>query len=170
VVLRHEVTIPDLASDLAVSSIFVLDRTEIDPRNRRLDFEEQLDEPYVWWGTKLTPSFRTIFHRRDKLSVAFVIYNAARSADDKPDVEVRYDFHQKTEGGESFFVTTRPERFNASTLGSEFRVSAGHLIVAGQEIPLARFRDGVYRLAITVADHAARKSLTRDVIFNVAGA
>ncbi len=107
-VLKREVDIPDLASDLSVSSIFVLDRSEIDLRNRRLNFEEQLDEPYVWWGTKLTPSFRTTFGRGDNLSVTFVVYNSANAGDDKPDVEVQYAFYRDTDGAESFFVKTRP--------------------------------------------------------------
>jgi hypothetical protein len=169
VVLKHEVTVPDLASDLAVSSMFVLDKTEIDSGGRRLNFEEQLDEPYVWWGTKLTPSFRTSFGRRDKLSVSFVVYNAASAAGDKPDVEIQYAFYRRNDSAETFFVRTRPETFNADTLRREFSLSSGDLVVAGQAMPLASFPDGHYRLAITVTDKVSRKSITRDVVFDVAG-
>ena len=168
-VLKREVNVPDLASDLSVSSIFILDKSEVDARNRRLNFEEQLDEPYVWWGTKLTPSFRTTFGRGDKLSVTFVVYNAASDGHDKPDVEVQYAFHRNTGGAESFFVRTRPEIFDAGTLRPEFSLSSGDLIVAGQEMPLASFSDGRYRLAITITDKVSRKSITRDVVFDVAG-
>ena len=168
-VIKHELTVPDLKSNLAVSSIFVLDKSEIDSRNRRLNFEEQLDEPYVWWGTKLTPSFRTTFGRDDKLSVTFVVYNAASAVDDKPDVEVQYVFYRAADGGDSFFARTRPEIFNADTLSREFRLSSGDLIVAGQEASLARFSDGNYRLAITVTDRVSGRTLTRDVPFTIAG-
>jgi len=168
-VIKHELTVPDLKSNLAVSSIFVLDRSEIDSRNRRLNFEEQLDEPYVWWGTKLTPSFRTSFGRRDKLSLTFVVYNAASAVDDKPDVEIQYAFYRKEDSAETFFVRTRPQHFSADTLRREFSLSSGDLVLAGQEMPLASFPDGHYRLAITVTDKVSQKSITRDVVFDVAG-
>ena len=168
-VLKREVNIPELRPDLSVSSIFVLDKSEVDSRNRRLNFEEQLDEPYVWWGTKLTPSFRTTFGRSDKLSVTFVVYNAASAGNDKPDVEVEYAFLRDTGGAEVFFVKTRPEIFSAETLRPEFSLSSGDLIVAGQEMPLLSFPDGRYRLAIKVTDKVSGKSLTRDVNFNLTG-
>ena len=169
VVLKQEVTVPDLQSDFTVSSIFVVDKIEIDPGNRRLNFEEQLDEPYVWWGTRLTPALRTTFGRGDKLSVTFLVYNVAASSDDKPDVEVQYDFQRRAGTAETFFIRTRPELFNAHTLKRAFSVAAGDLIIAGQEMPLQRFRDGDYRLVITVTDKASGKSLTRDVPFTVRG-
>jgi len=168
-VIKHELTAPDLKSNLSVSSIFVLDKSEIDSRNRRLNFEEQLDEPYVWWGTKLTPSFRTTFGRGDKLSLAFVVYNAVSTVGDKPDVEVQYVFYRAARDGGALFASTRPEIFNADTLSRDFRLSSGDLIVAGQETPLARFPDGSYRLAITVTDRVSGRTLTRDVPFTIAG-
>ena len=48
--------VPDLQSDLAVSSIIVAEKIEVDPSNRRPTSEEQLDHPYVLWGMKLTPA------------------------------------------------------------------------------------------------------------------
>ena len=107
--------------------------------------------------------------RGDKLSVTFLVYNVAASSDDKPDVEVQYDFQQKRGATETFFVRTRPELFNARTLKREFSLAAGDLIIAGQEMPLQRFLDGDYRLVITVTAKASRKSLTRDVHFTVRG-
>ena len=71
--------------------------------------------------------------------------------------------------GGSFFARTRPEIFNADTLSRDFRLSSGDLIVAGQETPLTRFSDGSYRLAITVTDRVSGRSLTRDVLFTIAG-
>lgn len=169
VVLKQAVSVPDLKSDLAVSSIIAYDQIEVDPSNTRPSFEDQLDEPYVLWGTRLTPSIRSTFGRSEKLSVIFLVYNAGAAADDKPDVEVQYNFHQRTDTTETFFTRARPELFNAETLGREFRLAAGDLIVAGQQLPLARFPDGEYRLEIMVKDNTTGKSLTRDVNFTVVG-
>ena len=82
---------------------------------------------------------------------------------------MQYNFHQRTGGTETFFTKTRPELFNAQTLRREFSLAAGDLIIAGQEMPLARFPDGDYRLEITVIDKTNGKSLTRDVNFKVVG-
>jgi len=169
VVLKQAVSVPDLKSDLAVSSIIVYDRIEVDPRNGRPSFEDQLDEPYALWGTRLTPAIRNTFGRGENLSMIFLVYNASAAADDKPDVEVRYTFHRRADPAETFFTGARPEFFNAETLGRAFSLAAGDLIIAGQQMPLASFPDGEYRLEITVTDNTTRKSLTRDVTFAVGG-
>lgn len=169
VVVRQAVTVPDLKSALAVSSIIVADKIEVDPGNRRLNFEEQLDEPYVWWGTRITPAVRNTFGRHEKLTLTFVIYNTGADESDKPDVEVRYDFFFESRSGEVPFTGTKPERFNAQTLAREFSLAAGDLLLAGQQIPLTRFADGDYRLQITVSDKTNGKSIRRDVNFTVSG-
>lgn len=169
VVFKQTVKVPDLMSDLTVSSIIVVEKAEVDPSNKRLTFEEQLDEPYALWGTKFTPAIRNTFGRDEKLSVVFLIYNTGAAADDKPDVKVQYNFHQRTGAAETFFTKTRPEVFNAQTLRPEFSLAAGDLIIAGQEMPLARFPDGDYRLEINVTDKTSGKSLKRDVNFTVVG-
>jgi hypothetical protein len=169
VVLKQTVSVPDLKSDLAVSSIIVVDRIETDPANKRLNFEEQLDEPYRWWGIKMTPAIENRFGRGAKLSVIFLVYNAAAAADDKPDVEVQYSFHQKTDAAERFFTKTRPELFNRQTLAPGFSLAGGDLIIAGQETPLAGFAQGDYRLEIRVTDKTNGRLLIRNVYFTVVG-
>ena len=90
----------------------------------RPNFEQQLDEPYALWGTRVTPAMTTSFARSRKLSVIFLVYNAAAAEGDKPDVEVRYSIHRKTGDTESLFAATKPELFNARTLAREFSLAA----------------------------------------------
>ena len=176
VVVKQTVTVPDLWSDFAVSSVIVLDMVEVEPQVRQLNFEEQLDEPYTWWGTKMTPALVNRFRQRGKLSVVFLVYNTGAAANDKPDVQVEYNFYQKTgttDGKtgavEKYFGSTSPQSFNARTLRPEFSLTAGDLIIAGQDMPLTRFPLGDYRLEIKVTDKTTGKSLSRDVDFTAAG-
>ena len=169
VVLKQPVDLLDLSSDLAVSSIIMADKVEVDPNNRRLNFEEQLDEPYTLWGTKIVPAMATRFGRSRKLSVIFLVYNTGVAANDKPDVQVDYTFYRKTGATETFFGTTSPQSLNPQTLRPEFSLAAGDLVIAGQDMPLARFPEGDYRLEIKVTDKTNGKSLARDVNFTVAG-
>jgi hypothetical protein len=168
VVLKQLVSIPDLTSDLAMSSIIVAEKVEVEPSSRRPTFEEQLDEPYRMWGMKITPAIETTFRQSERLSVVFLVYNTG-AVSDKPDVEVQYTFHQKTGAAERFFGRTNPQSFNAQTLRPEFSLAAGDLIIAGQDMPLGRFSQGDYRLEIAVTDKTNDKSVTRDVSFTVAG-
>lgn len=167
VVIKQPVTVPDLKSGLATSSIIVADRIEIDRAARRLSLEEQLDEPYTLWGNRITPALRRSFGPGERLTLIFLVYGAAVSADDKPDVEVEYLFHRRTDGGETPFTRTRPERIDARTLGSSFSLAAGDVIIAGQEMPLARFPAGTYRLEILVTDRTTGQTLPRNVLFAV---
>jgi hypothetical protein len=169
VVLKQAVSVPDLKSGLAVSSIIVVDHIEMDRANRRLNFEEQLDEPYRWWGIRMTPATGTRLAHSGKLSVIFLVYNTAAAADDKPDVEVQYSFHQKAAAADTFFTSTKPELFNRQTLPPGFSLAAGDLLIAGQEMPLAAFPEGDFRLEVKVTDKANGQSLTRDVYFTVVG-
>jgi hypothetical protein len=169
VVVKQAVTVPDLESALSVSSIIVIEKSESEPRSRRLDYEEQLDHPYSLWGSRLTPALRSTFRRRERLSVVFVIYNASEAADDKPDIEVHYNFYRVTTEGEIFFINTRPELFNSHTLPKRFSLRGGDLIIAGQNMSLAGFPDGDYRLVIGVTDKTNGQWVTRDVKLRVIG-
>ena len=168
-VVKKAVTVPRFESSLAVSSVIVADNVEIDPSQKRPDFEQQLDHPYTLWGMKVTPSMTTTFARSGKLSVTFLVYNAMPVDGDKPDVEVRYHVHRLLGASEVFFAAAPPEQFDARTLAPHFSLAAGDLIVAGRQLPLTNVPDGEYRLEILVTDRAAGRSVTRDVGFTVAG-
>jgi hypothetical protein len=169
VVFKQPVSLPDLGSDLAASSMIVAEKVEVEPGNRRLNFEEQLDEPYRLWGTTITPAIGTRFLRSSKLSVIFLIYHTGAAANDKPDVEVQYDFHRKIGATEAFFGRTSRQSFNVQTLRPEFSLAAGDVIIAGQDMPLALFPEGDYRLEINITDKTNENSLKRDVNFTVVG-
>ena len=168
-VVKKAVSVPRFESTLSVSSVIVADNVEIDPSQKRPDFEQQLDHPYALWGMKVTPSMTTTFARSAKLAVAFLVYNAMAADADKPDVEVRYNVHRSVGSAEVFFAAAPPEQFDARTLAPHFSLAAGDLIVAGRQLPLMNFPDGEYRLEIVVTDRAARRSVARDVRFTVAG-
>jgi hypothetical protein len=73
----------------------------------------------------------------------------------------------KSAGGEKFFNKTALMELNASTLPPQFDIAAGHQLQGGQEIPMASFPEGDYRLEIKVTDTLASKTLTRDINFTV---
>jgi hypothetical protein len=169
-VLRQEIHVPEFGTTLSSSSIVVLEHADADPRNRRLNFEEQLNEPYALWGLRLTPALRSTFGRRERLAIALLVYNAAPAADGKPDVEVQYAFYRREGATETLFTRTRPELLNSETLGGSFSAATGDLPIAGVQVPLTSFPDGVYRLQITITDKATGSAIARAVIFTVDGA
>jgi hypothetical protein len=169
VVFKQEVDLPDLSTDLAVSSPIVADKIEADLENKRLDFEDQLDQPYRLWGARITPALEERFGHGMKLSVVFLVYNTGVAANDKPDVVIDYNFFQKMGTSDRFLGRTSSQSLNPGTLRPDFSLAAGDLLVAGQDMPLDRFPDGDFRLEIKVTDNTSGKSLTRNVNFTVAG-
>ncbi len=170
-VVKQEVTIPDLKSGLTTSSIIVAEQVEADSRGDRATYEQQLDDPYRLWGTRITPATRRTFKSSERLSVLFLVYQAKPSSDDKPDVEVSYSVHRATtNGAPSLLAGIRPEIFNDATLPPTFSLSGGDLILAGRQIALDALQEGAYRLEITVTDRLARTAVRRTVPFSVDGA
>jgi hypothetical protein len=169
VVMKQQVDVPDLTSDLGVSSIIVADKIEAAPAGMERTFEDQLDDPYTLWGYRITPTIGSTFSRSRVLSLIFLVYNAGAASGDKPDVEVEYNFYRRTVDGEQFFNKLRPQEFNAQTLKPDFSLAAGHFVMAGADVPLTRFLNGNYRLEIKVTDKTSGKTLARDVNFIVVG-
>jgi hypothetical protein len=166
--LKEQVTVPDLWSDqLATSSIILAERVE--PLPAPPSPEEQRADPYTLGTTRIVPAPDSTFAKDEELSLVFLVYNAELTADNKPDVTVEYSFHQRTTEGEEYFNRTNPQNFNAQTLPPSFDLEAGHQLVAGLAIPLSLFPEGDYRLEITVTDNAGDASMTRDVTFSVSG-
>ena len=165
--LNESITIPDLGSQLTVSSIFLADKIEAlaAPLNR----EQQLRQPYTLGTMAIVPSIGSSVPKTGELSVIFFVYNTGVDAAKKPNVEVEYNFHQKTSEGEKFFNKTNPQQFNAETLPPQFDIAAGHQVVGGQTVPMASFAPGEYRLEVKVNDKISGQSLTRSVAFTVTG-
>jgi hypothetical protein len=151
--------------ELNTSSVIVAQR--IDPLPAPLTPEQQAERPYVIGQLEIVPEADTVFTKQEKLATFLLIYNAKTDAQSKPDVTVEFNFYAKAGGSEKFFNRTNPEVFNAQTLPAGFDVSAG--IPSGQDVPLASFPEGDYRLEVKITDKVANKSISRDVNFTVAG-
>jgi hypothetical protein len=165
-VLKQQVTVPDYWNGELTSSPVIL-ADSVNPLTAPLSQEEQIERPYVLGSMEVKPAADHTFSKKENLQMLFLVYNAQVSETGKPDLAVEYRFNQKTGESEKFFNRTEPQLFNASTLPAQFDVRAGHQVVAGQEIPLASFPEGDYRLEIKVNDKLSGKSLTRDVRFTV---
>jgi hypothetical protein len=166
-VIKQELTIPDLKSGLTTSSVIVAERVEPDAASARATYEDQLDDPYRLWGSRITPAIRRSFRPDERLSVLFVVYQASAAGDGKPDVTVAYSIHSTASADTAPVATTEPETFSAATLPLTFDMSRGDLIVAGREVPLNSLAAGPYRLEIVVTDRVARASVRRVVPFSI---
>ena len=168
VVVKQEVTVPDLKSGLTTSSVLVAERIERDAADRRATYEQQLDDPFRLWGLRITPATRRVFTASEKLSVLFLVYQASPSWDDKPDVEVRYRVHRNAMAeNDGLVAEAPPERFDKTTLPASFSLKGGDLILAERQIPLETLPVGAYRLEIVVTDRVARAAVRRIVPFSV---
>ena len=166
--LRHNLSVPDFnKTELQTSSIIVADSVE--PVATAMTNEQQQENPYTFGTMKIMPSADPKLPKTGELQVVFWIYGASTDATKKPDVQVEYNFHQKTAEGEKYFNKTAPQQLNAQTLPPQFDMAAGHQLPGSLVVPLASFPAGDYRLEIKVTDKPSGKTLTRDVAFSVVG-
>lgn len=166
--LRKDLSVPDFsATELTTSSVIVADSVE--PVQTAMTNEQQQENPYTFGTMKIMPSGDPKFKKDGELQVVFWIYGATPDAGKKPDVEIQYNFHQKTGEGEKYFNKTAPQQLNASTLPPQFDMAAGHQLPGSLVVPLASFPAGDYRLEIKITDKPSGKTLTRDVAFSVVG-
>ena len=134
-----------------------------------LNNEQQQENPYTFGSMKIIPSGEPKFKKEGELQVVFWIYGATPDANKKPDVQIEYNFHQKSAEGEKYFNKTAPQQLNASTLPPQFDTALGHQLPGSLVVPLASFPAGDYRLEIKITDKPSGKTLTRDVTFSVVG-
>jgi hypothetical protein len=165
-VVRQSISVPNFWTDeLDTSSLLLTSRAET--VNTPLNEEQQAENPYTLGTVRLAPSLDMKFSKANDLNIIFWVYNPGLDAAKKPDVTIEYAFHQKIGDAEKYFNRTRPQKLDAQTLPPEFDLAAGHQLPGGQTIPLASFPEGDYRLEIKVTDNLSKKTLTRDVRFNV---
>ena len=112
------------------------------------------ENPYTFGPLKLTPIGRREVRQggRTERRCSGSTTPGLSTATSKPDVQVEYNFNQKTADGEKFFNRTQPTALNATTLPPEFDFAKGHQLTEIQSIPLASFPPGDYRLEIKVTD------------------
>jgi len=166
-VLQKTLTVPDFSTGLATSEVIVA--KSIEQLQQPLPANKAAENPYVFGPLRVNPTNDGKFPKAGELNVLFWIYNAGLSSlTSKPDVQVEYNFNQKTADGEKFFNKTQPSQLNASTLPPEFDFAKGHQLTEVQTIPLSSFPPGDYRLEIKVTDKTNSKTVTQNVNFNVA--
>ena len=166
--LQHDLTVPDFnKAELQTSSVIVA--SSVEPIATAMTNEQQQENPYTFGTMKIVPTNDPKLQKSGELQVVFWIYGVSTDASKKPDVQVEYNFHQKTAEGEKYFNKTAPQQLNATTLPPQFDMAAGHQLPGSLVVPLASFPAGDYRLEIKVTDKPSGKSLTRDVAFSVVG-
>ena len=162
--LRQSITVPDFTlPDITTSSVLV---GSVEQIAAPLTPEQQQENPYTFGNMKVVPSVDAKLKKSGELQVLFWVYGTQANAG-KPDVQIEYNFHQKTPEGEKYFNKTAPQLLNASTLPPQFDVAAGHQLPGSLVVPLASFPVGDYRLEIKVTDKLSGKSFTQNVNFTV---
>lgn len=161
-VLKRTIEVPDYSTNtLLMSSVILTDRVE--PIERALRVEQQVEHPYALGSVELVPAADAVFTKDEALSVAFLVYNPALDQTQSHHVTVAYRFYQGVP--ERFFRQTEPQVFDRETgialdpRNLQFPVSA--------TIPLAAFPPDTYRLEITVRDTVAGTSVASSVTFTV---
>jgi hypothetical protein len=183
-VLKQPLTVPDFwTGELAASTVMLAD--SIDDVATPVSGDEVLERPYVVGTHEIHRAIESSFRRNRELIVVFLIYSASGTSGKDFDIEVDYHLfrrdanaraesavadssHPPARAGERYVTRTPPQRFRPSSIGGEFDPTTGP-ILAGQGILLSSFQEGDYRLGITVTDLVSRQSLSRDVMFSVAG-
>jgi hypothetical protein len=165
--IKVALTVPNYWSDeLMTSSVIVTN--SIQQLAAQPTDADMAKNPYIFGLTKVTPPIEAKFSKKDELSILFYIYNSGLDkTTGKPDLTVDYNFYNKVEGVEKFFNKTSPQAMNASTLGPQFDVKAGHQLLGGQGVPLASFPEGDYRLEIKIVDKVTGKTKIENSLFTV---
>ncbi|MEW5983933.1 MAG: hypothetical protein AB1806_16390 [Acidobacteriota bacterium] len=168
--LRQTITVPDYwTAGLTTSSVLLADKVE--PVKQELAPDALVKRPYVFGNDEWMPATDNRFAQSESLAFYFQIYNPTLGPDKRPDVSIDYLFYVKpaSEGAsakERYFNKTETAVFNSTTLPPSFD-GAVHVLPGAQEIPLASFEPGEYRLEITVNDKLGKKSVKRNVVFVV---
>jgi hypothetical protein len=167
-VLKQPITVPDLATHaLRMSSVILADRVE--PLRDAVPETERPLRPYVFGSSEIVPATDYELRSDEVLHVAFLIYDAVSDAAGKPDVQVEYRLFQQNFSGERLLGATAPQRFDASTLPSNFDVRSGQQLAAVQSLPLDAYKAGTYRLAIRVSDRRNGATTEESVRFVLIG-
>jgi hypothetical protein len=166
-VVKQELSVPSMDRELTTSSVILSPKVEV--LQTEIPTDRQAENPYTFGLMKINPSLTSKFTKKDDLNVIFWIYGAGLDATTKkPNVEVEYNFHQKTADGEKFFNKTDPQVLNAETLPPQFDLAAGHQLPGSLAVPLASFPEGDFRLEVKVNDKASGKTISREATFSVA--
>jgi len=164
--LRHTMTVPDFnGPDLTISTPIIA--SSVEPLATPLSAEEQRANPYTFGGSlRVVPAAGLKLKTSGELQMLFWIYGT-QDKGGVPDVQIDYNFHQKTAEGEKFFNKTQPQVLNASTLPPGFNIAAGHQVLGFLGVPLKSFPVGEYRVEFKITDKISGKSLTENATFTI---
>jgi hypothetical protein len=165
--LRHTLTVPDYSSatEISISTPIIADSVE--PLTTPLSADDQRANPYTFGGTlRVVPAADATLKVSDDLQLLFWVYGVQHN-NGVPDVQIEYNFHQKTAEGEKFFNKTQPQTINQSTLPPGFSITAGHQVLGFLGVPLKSFPAGEYRAEIKITDKLSGKTLTHNATFTV---
>jgi hypothetical protein len=161
---RRDLTVPEMSGpDLATSSLLL---GTIEQLTAPLTPEQQQENPYTFGTMRVVPSLDAKLKKGGELQVLFWVYGTQANGG-KPDLQIDYNFHQRTAEGEKYFNKTAPQLLNASTLPAQFDLAVGHQLPGSLVVPLASFPVGDYRLEIKVTDKISGKTLTQNLNFTV---
>lgn len=169
-VVRQSLKVPNYWEEgLTTSSIVLADKVE--PFTSELTSEVQIRRPFVFGKEEWVPAPDSKFAQSESLSFYFQIYNPTLGADKRPDVTIDYAFYVKpaAEGAaakEQYFNKTETVVFNPTTLPAAFDGTV-HSLPGAQQVPLASFAPGEYRLEITITDKLGKKTVKRNLTFTV---
>ncbi len=165
--MRQPLTVPDYSSatEITISTPIIADSVE--PLTTPLSADELRANPYTFGGTlRVMPAADATLKVSDDLQLLFWVYGVQHN-NGVPDVQIEYNFHQKTAEGEKFFNKTQPQAINQSTLPPGFSITAGHQVLGFLGVPLKSFPAGEYRAEIKVTDKLSGKTLTHNATFTV---
>jgi hypothetical protein len=167
-VLKQSLSVPNFWNgELATSTVILADKAE--PLSAALTPEQQTERPYALGSFELVPSTDSRFGQKDELLIFMQIYNTGITPEGAPNLEVEYNFYQKTADAEKYFNKTPMQPLTKDQLPAGFDVKAGHQLMAAQGIKLEKFPEGDYRVEIKVSDKISGKSITRSAAFTVVG-
>jgi len=167
-VLKQPITVPNFWNgELSTSTMILADKAE--QLTEALTPEQQTERPYALGSFEITPAADTRFGKKEELLIFLQIYNSGVTSAGKPNLEIEYNFHQKTGDAEKYFNKTPTQSLNAETLPPSFDIKAGHQVVAAQGIPLQIFPEGEYRVEVKITDKISGKSISRSAAFTVVG-
>jgi hypothetical protein len=169
-VLKQSLTVPNYWEEgLTTSSLVMADKVEAVAQE--MNAEALVKRPFVFGKDEWVPASDSKFAQSESLSFYFQIYNPMLGPDKRPDLSVDYNFYVKpaSEGAaakEKYFNKTESVVFNGTTLPATFDGTL-HVLPGAQQIPLASFEPGEYRLEITITDKLGKKSIKRNLTFTV---
>jgi hypothetical protein len=163
VVFNESLTVPNLTTGLATSSIILA--KSVEAAEKQLNAKEQLEQPFTIAGYKIIPTFTAGFPKSGELLWVFYIYNEGAAANGKPDLNVEYNFFRAAEAKP--FTNLPPSPYNATSLPPEFNLALGHQVFVGQGVPLTTFAPGDYRVEIKITDKTNSQTVTKALPFAV---